>query len=211
MRQISRAVFLYVQYQRKLDHGRSVVINDDQWWSATGSMIRSLQITADRDKLTDQTDQEHAGSWIRHGREYGCTTVIYYQHHASCRITLLWLFRNILVLVFIRGLKTRHSRTKKGADRTDALFSFSWIDIFIYVSALYVVISIQIAKKKLSAVCIGLTTFTFADTSQGNDITYHEIVKHISVHLYKSDQQSDEIIRPSLAHTHCQRIRRVFL
>lgn len=69
-------------YQRQLDHGRSMTINDDQWRSATGSMIRSLRITADRDKLTDQTDQEHAGSWIRHGREYGCTIVIYYQHHA---------------------------------------------------------------------------------------------------------------------------------
>ena len=40
------------------------------------------QITAGHDKLTDQADQERAGSWIRHGMVYGCTIVIYYQHHA---------------------------------------------------------------------------------------------------------------------------------
>lgn len=64
------------------------------------------------------------------------------------------------------------------------------------------VISIQIAneKKAISDVYSGLAAITFADISQGHDITYHELVKHISVHLYKSDQQIDETNRPNLAH-----------
>lgn len=56
----------------------------------------------------------------------------------------------------LSGLENPTQQNKKRADHTYALFSFSWFDIFLYVSALYVVISIQIAKKKLSAVCLGL-------------------------------------------------------
>ena len=109
MRQISGAVFLYVQYQRKLDHGRSVVIND--------------QITADHDNLTDQADQEHAGSWIRHGRVYGCTIVIYYQHHASCIDNTAVTFQYIGF--GLSGLENPTQQNKKRANHTDALFSFS--------------------------------------------------------------------------------------
>ena len=69
-------------YQRQLDHGRSMTINYDQQRDQWSDHCGSLQITADHDKLTDQTDQERSGSLIRHGRTYGCTTVIYYQHHA---------------------------------------------------------------------------------------------------------------------------------
>ena len=52
----------------------------------------------------------------------------------------------------LSGLENPTQQSKKRADHTHALFSFSWFDIFLYVSALYVVISIQIAnEKKLSA------------------------------------------------------------
>lgn len=46
MWQISGVVFIYVQYQRQLDHGRSMMI---------GNMIGNL--------INDQITSDHCGSW----------------------------------------------------------------------------------------------------------------------------------------------------
>lgn len=35
------------------------------------------------------------------------------------------------------------------------------------------------SKKKLSAMCNGLAAFTFADISQGHDITYRDLVNRL--------------------------------
>lgn len=193
---------------------RSRKISGDQWRSMVISNGINDQITADhcgswqidrsdRSGACRQLDQTWQGVWL-HNRDILSASCIVQDNTAVT-------FQKYIGFGVYKGLEnpTQQNKKRGWSYRCPFFFFMNW---YFYLCFCVICGNINTdSKKKLSAVCIGLTTFTFADTSQGNDITYHEIVKHISVHLYKSDQQSDEIIRPSLAHTHCQRIRRVFL
>lgn len=117
------------------DQWRSMMINDDQQRDQWSDHCGSLQITADRDKLTDQADQEHAGSWIRHGREYGCTIVIYYQHHASCIDNTAVTFQYIGF--GLSGLENPTQQNKKGQIIRMPFFLFSMVWYFFNMFLLY--------------------------------------------------------------------------
>lgn len=127
-----RGLFFYTCNQRKLDHGRSVVINDDQWWSMTISNGINDQITAD-----------HCGSWQanRSGRSGACRRLdqtwqgIWLHNRDILSASCMCIDNTAVTFQYIgfgvyQGLKTRHSRTKKGRSFECPFFFFQWFDIF---------------------------------------------------------------------------------
>lgn len=127
-----RGLFFYTCNQRKLDHGRSVVINDDQWWSMTISNGINDQITAD-----------HCGSWQanRSGRSGACRQLdqtwqgVWLHNRDILSASCMCIDNTAVTFQYIgfgvyQGLKTRHSRTKKGWSYRCPFFFFQWFDIF---------------------------------------------------------------------------------
>lgn len=111
---------------------RSRKINGDQWRSATGSMIRSLQIPAD-----------HCGSWQsdRSGRSGACRKLdqtwqdVWLHNRDILSASCMCIDNTAVTFQYIgfgvyQGLKTRHSRTKKGRSFECPFFFFQWFDIF---------------------------------------------------------------------------------
>ena len=81
----------------------------------------------------------------------------------------------------LSGLENSTQQNKKRADHTHALFSFSWNDIFlICFCAICGNINTDSKRKKSYQRCVSVWwPFTFADISQGHDITYRDLVNRL--------------------------------